>query len=127
MYMSTREMKARQYKPSISRSYSCLPMRQMRRRLFSLISLAIVYLLNNVSSDGVDSHPLMVFQGSINGHQAVILLDQGANSNYVSTAFAERTGILQRRSQDTCDCYHCYRPISPCDFSTHVHRCSCSR
>lgn len=52
--------------------------------------------VNNVSSDGVDSHPLMVFQGSINGHQAVILLDQGANSNYVSTAFAERTGILQK-------------------------------
>jgi hypothetical protein len=55
--------------------------------------------LNTISSDGVDSHPLMVFQGSINGHQAVILLDQGANSNYVSTAFAERTGVLQRRLQ----------------------------
>ena len=52
--------------------------------------------VHHVSSDGVDSHPLMVFQGSINGHQAVILLDQGANSNFVSTAFAERTGILQR-------------------------------
>jgi hypothetical protein len=56
--------------------------------------------VHNVSSDGIDSHPLMVFQGSINGHQAVILLDQGANSNYVSTAFAERTGILQRRLKE---------------------------
>jgi hypothetical protein len=54
------------------------------------------FFINNISSDGVDSHPLMVFQGTINGHQAIILLDQGANSNYVSTAFAERTGILQR-------------------------------
>jgi len=29
---------------------------------------------------------LMVFQGSVNGHQAVILLDLGANSNFVSQA-----------------------------------------
>jgi hypothetical protein len=31
-----------------------------------------------------------------NGHQAVILLDQSTNSSYVSTAFAERSGIRQR-------------------------------
>lgn len=53
--------------------------------------------VNSVSSEGIDSHPLMVFQGSVNGHQAVILLDQGANSNYVSKGFADRTGILQRQ------------------------------
>lgn len=52
--------------------------------------------LNHISDDSIDSHPLMVFQGSINGHQAVILLDQGANSNYVSKEFAQRTGIIQR-------------------------------
>ena len=55
-----------------------------------------IFFLNTISSDGVDSHPLMVFQGTVNGHQAVILLDQGANSSFVSTAFAERTGIQQR-------------------------------
>jgi hypothetical protein len=51
----------------------------------------------SAASDSIDSHPLMVFQGSINGHQAVILLDQGANSNYVSKDFADRTGITQRQ------------------------------
>jgi hypothetical protein len=39
---------------------------------------------------------LMVFQGSVNGHQAVILLDLGANSNFVSQAWAEKTGIVSR-------------------------------
>ena len=38
----------------------------------------------------------MVFQGSINGHIALILLDLGANSNYVSIAFSEKTGIPRK-------------------------------
>jgi hypothetical protein len=39
---------------------------------------------------------LMVFQGSVNGHQAVILLDLGANTNFVSKTWAEKTGIVSR-------------------------------
>jgi RNase H-like domain found in reverse transcriptase/Reverse transcriptase (RNA-dependent DNA polymerase)/Integrase zinc binding domain/Retroviral aspartyl protease len=51
---------------------------------------------NMDTSGGKHNKQMMVFQGSINGHQAVILLDSGANTNFVSKQFAERTGITQR-------------------------------
>jgi hypothetical protein len=39
---------------------------------------------------------MMVFQGSVNGHQAVILLDLGADANFVSQRWADHTGIIQQ-------------------------------
>ena len=40
---------------------------------------------------------MMVFQGAVNGHQALVLLDLGANANFVSKEWAHRTGIAQRQ------------------------------
>jgi hypothetical protein len=40
---------------------------------------------------------MMVFQGAVNGHQALVLLDLGANANFVSKEWAQRTGIAQRQ------------------------------
>ena len=46
---------------------------------------------------------MMVFQGAVNGHQAVVLLDLGANANYVSKEWASRTGIQQRALAQSVD------------------------
>jgi RNase H-like domain found in reverse transcriptase/Reverse transcriptase (RNA-dependent DNA polymerase)/Integrase zinc binding domain/Retroviral aspartyl protease len=53
-------------------------------------------LVHGVTVPSSDHRQLMVFQGSVNGHQAVILLDSGANSNFVSKAWAESKGISSR-------------------------------
>ena len=53
-------------------------------------------MMVNAYSDDIDSKtPLFVYQGAVNKHQAVILLDKGANRNYVSKEFAERNGLQQ--------------------------------
>jgi hypothetical protein len=51
---------------------------------------------HGVSDSAVDSHQLMVFQGSINGHQALILLDCGADTNFVSKSWVDKTKVNLR-------------------------------
>jgi hypothetical protein len=43
------------------------------------------------------SRRMMVFQGAVSGHQAVVLLDLGANANFVSKGFVHRTGLPERQ------------------------------
>jgi hypothetical protein len=52
------------------------------------------------SHEAPESTPLrrmMVFQGSVAGHQAVILLDLGANTNFVSKEWALSKSLAQRQ------------------------------
>lgn len=43
------------------------------------------------------SRRMMVFQGAVSGHQAVVLLDLGANANFISKEFVDRTGLPERQ------------------------------
>jgi hypothetical protein len=47
--------------------------------------------------ESTPSRRMMVFQGSVAGHQAVILLDLGANANFVSKEWALSKGLAQRQ------------------------------
>ena len=43
------------------------------------------------------SRRMMVFQGCVSGHRAVVLLDLGANANFVSQQWARSKGLLERQ------------------------------
>ena len=43
------------------------------------------------------SRRMMVFQGTAAGHPAVVLLDLGANANFVSQTWARRHGLQERQ------------------------------
>ena len=47
--------------------------------------------------ESTPSRRMMVFQGSVAGHQAVVLLDLGANANFVSKEWAHSKGLAQRQ------------------------------
>jgi hypothetical protein len=47
--------------------------------------------------ESTPSRRMMVFQGSVAGHQAVILLDLGANANFVSKEWALSKSLAQRQ------------------------------
>ena len=55
-----------------------------------------LFCCNLAESSDEDDNELMVFRGSINGHQAVILLDPGATGNFVSESWAESKGASLR-------------------------------
>ena len=46
--------------------------------------------------DGDHDDELMVFRGSVNGHQAIVLLDPGATGNFVSKSWADSKGVSLR-------------------------------
>ena len=56
----------------------------------------LLYNAESLSSAKATPHGMMVFQGAVNGRQALVLLDLGANCNFVSKQWAESTGIDQR-------------------------------
>jgi hypothetical protein len=54
-------------------------------------------LLNGCEApESTSSRRMMVFQGSVAGHQALILLDLGANANFVSKEWVSSKGLAQR-------------------------------
>ena len=55
-------------------------------------------LLYSADAPGsTSSRRMMVFQGSVAGHQAVVLLDLGANANFVSKEWVLSKGLAQRQ------------------------------
>ena len=54
-------------------------------------------LYSHEAEGSTSSRRMMVFQGSVSGHQAVVLLDLGANANFVSKEYVRRTGLLERQ------------------------------
>jgi hypothetical protein len=55
-------------------------------------------LLNSYETpESTPSRRMMVFQGSVAGHQAVVLLDLGANANFVSKEWVLSKGLAQRQ------------------------------
>jgi hypothetical protein len=54
-------------------------------------------LYSTEAPESTPSRRMMVFQGSVGGHQAVILLDLGANANFVSKEWAHSKGLPQRQ------------------------------
>ena len=53
-------------------------------------------LLSHDAAETASSRRMMVFQGMVEGHRAVVLLDLGANANFVSQAWARRHGLSER-------------------------------
>src|ERR1700684_4172336 len=69
-----------------------------RKKACSLFFLGGRLLL--YSTEAPESTParrMMVFQGSVAGHQAVVLLDLGANANFVSKEWALSKCLAQRQ------------------------------
>jgi hypothetical protein len=53
-------------------------------------------LYSHDAPESTSSRRMMVFQGSVSGHQAVVLLDLGANANFVSQQWAHSKGLHER-------------------------------
>ena len=53
-------------------------------------------LLSHDDAGTAPSRRMMVFQGMVEGHRAVVLLDLGANASFVSQAWARRHGLAER-------------------------------
>ena len=52
---------------------------------------------HDVAQDKTAARRMMVFRGTVAGHQAVVLLDLGANANFVSTEWVQRMGMPVRQ------------------------------
>jgi hypothetical protein len=53
-------------------------------------------LLYSHTAESSASRRMMVFLGEVDGRQAVVLLDTGANANFVSQGWARRYGLVER-------------------------------
>ena len=54
-------------------------------------------LYSHDTAESTSARRMMVFQGLVAGHQAVVLLDLGANASFVSKEWVQRTGLPERQ------------------------------
>ena len=83
--------------PSNSAAWRQGERRERTRSCRSFLGDALLYSHAAAAEPTSSSRRMMVFQGTVAGHQAVVLLDLGANANFVSRALgsqpsADRSG-----------------------------------